>query len=152
MSLFSKKDDGETVETQDVDTLSTQDEGSAGLPVATDETVWTFNDAGVSVPVEDDDLSDEEKVAAFFAAEEADDEDLEDDEFEKLSTVLPLPTLSGYPEGSYPEAQAAGVQFDKGDGKVNPIATGKQEEAALVKDTSTPGSVEKDAVGNDEPS
>lgn len=50
----------------------------------------------------------------------------------EVETVVPLPTLSGYAEGSYPEAQANGQQFDKDNGKVNPVATGKQEEAKLA--------------------
>jgi hypothetical protein len=55
----------------------------------------------------------------------------------QVATGESYPTLSGYAPDSYPEAQANGQQFDKGYGdgeaKVNPVATGKQEEANLAK-------------------
>lgn len=70
----------------------------------------------------------------------------------KLSTVATgesWPTASGYAPGTYPEAQAQGLQFDKPDKPASVIATGKQEEAKLSK-VSEPGSVEKDIVGREE--
>ncbi len=60
-----------------------------------------------------------EEVAEFFAAE-------------TVETVVPADTFSGYAEGSYPEAQKRGEQFDK-PGPQSPVSTGPQEESKLSK-------------------
>ncbi len=116
----------------------------------------TYSDdskVGSDVPAIDPetDEANEAAVEAFFDADEADEVDLEEevtDGLVKLNTVLPLPTLSGYPSESYPEAQARGDQFDKGTTAI--VATGKSEEAREHSEVVVVDAGPDDAVGKNQ--
>ena len=85
----------------------------------------------------------EEDVAAFFEAPLADPVG-KVEQGATLSTIATgesHPTESGYAEGTYPQAQALGHQFDKPEKPFSQVASGKSEEQKQPK------SVEVDAPG-----